>query len=127
MSSFEIALENELSSVAGLNNLVFPINATEGQVAPYLVYVSSDGLPEKALEGYLGLIEVDFELNVFHNSYANLKTLIPLVNAKVISFQSRAIGANGPYIQNVTLHPSIELWEDALKMWRANIQVKINF
>lgn len=128
--NFEAALSAELESVSGLSRKVYGLTGIESATAPaapYLIFVSSEGLQEKAFEGYLALKEVDFELNILHSTYSNMKALTALVLAKVISFQSRAIGTNGPYIQNVTYEKPVELYESLVKMHRCNIIAKVTF
>lgn len=128
--NFEAALSAELESVTGLSRKVYGLTGVEvvtAPAAPYLIFVSSEGLQEKAFEGYLALKEVDFELNILHSTYSNMKALTAAVLAKVISFQSRVIGTNGPFIQDITYEKPVELYESEVKMYRSNIMAKAIF
>jgi hypothetical protein len=127
--NFEEALRVELGTLTGLSNKVFPLNATEGTKAPYVVYVSSEGLQVKTLQGYLGSKEVDCEINILHDSYANMKDLGKEVLAKIISFQGRHIGGllskDGPFIQNVTYTKPMEIYEKEVALYRSVIDITV--
>jgi hypothetical protein len=121
---FEQALTAELESISGLGGKVFPLNATEGTKPPYLIYVTSEGLRDKTLDGYLESREIDYELNILSATYTGLKPLITEVISKILSFQSRVIGTNGPYVQNVTYEEPVELYEAQVNWYRCNIQIR---
>lgn len=107
--NFEEALRNELNSITLIANKIFPLAATEGVKTPYLVYVSSEGIQEKYLEGYRGSKEVDCELHILSDSYSGLKDITQQVIESVISFQGRVIGGdNGVWIQDVTYEKGTE-------------------
>jgi hypothetical protein len=112
---FEEALVVELGSISGLSNKVFPITAIEGTVAPYVVYVSSEGVAEKDLEGYDLLREIDCEIHIVSNSYAEMKSLTRSVISTIQSFQGRVIGGtDGVMIYDVTLDNPHEQWNNDL-------------
>ncbi len=128
--TFEAAVTAELELATGLTGKVYGVTGVENVTAPsapYLIFVSSEGLQYKTLGGYLPTKEVDFEVNILHTTYSNMKTLTKLVLAQIISFQSRVIGTNGPYIQDVEYEKPIELYEPNVKMFRCNIIVKVRF
>jgi hypothetical protein len=125
--SFETALRDELFTIPELAGKVHPLNAPEGTKAPYLVYLSSEGLQDKTLQGYLATKEVSCELNILHSSYANLKALTANVLTVLRSFQSRTIGTNGPYIQDITYEEPVELYEELIKQYRCNINIQVYF
>jgi hypothetical protein len=122
--NFEEAFRAELSTITELTNKVYPLNATEGVKAPYVIYMPGEGLQDKTLEGYLASKEVECEINILHDSYGNLKSLAKQVLSKVISFQSRMIGDNGPFIQNVTYEKPVELYESQVFLYRCVIDLK---
>lgn len=125
---FEEALEAELTVIAGLNDKVFPLNATKGTPVPYVVYVSSEGLPDKCFDGHLNSREVGCEINILASSYRNLKSLSKLVMDKLISFQGRIIGTDGPTIDNITFDDdSPELYEDQVKFYRKIINITVSY
>lgn len=129
--NFEEALRDELSSITSLSNKVFPLNAPEGTKAPYVIYVSNDGVLDKSFEGYLKTRVVDCEINILHKSYGGLKSLAKDVLDKVKSFQSRNIGGiltkDGPFIQNITYSKPVEIYESEVKLYRSVIDIKVKF
>lgn len=125
--NFEEVLRAELSLIDSLTDKVFPLNATEGTEAPYIIYVSSEGLFDKSFEGYLNSKEVNCEINILVSNYSNLKALSKLVIAKIISFQGRIIGQNGPLIKNVTYEISPEIYEKEVSLYRSVIDLKVKF
>jgi hypothetical protein len=129
--TFEEALRSEVSSVSGLASKVFPLLArSQNQsllAAPYVAYVSTEGLQEKSLEGYDASRRVSCEIHVVQTSYTSMKSLTKLVMAKILTFQSRVIGTGGPYIQNVTYQEPVELYDDEPKLYRCVIQYEFYF
>ncbi|CEG26010.1 tail completion protein gp17 [Bacillus sp. B-jedd] len=123
--NFEEALRQELSDIASLNNKVYPLVAPEGTEAPYVVYVSSEGIQDKSFDGYLQTRTVDFEMNVFAGKYSNLKALTKEVIAKIVSFQGREIGTRGPVIQNVTYHKPVEAYDKDTKLYVSVFDIKV--
>jgi hypothetical protein len=125
--TFEEALRAELSSITGLSNKVFPLHAKEGIKAPYVIYLSSEGVRDKSFEGYLGTQEVECEINIIHSTYSNMKSLTKLVLNKIISFQGNYIGGYGPLIQNVSYEKPVELYENEVSLYRCLIDIKVRF
>jgi hypothetical protein len=123
---FEEALKIELENITELNNKVYPLAATEGVITPYLVYVSSEGVQEKYLEGYAGSKEVDCELHILSDSYPGLKDITRQVIAKVVTFQGRVIGGdNGVWIQDVTYERVTEQYIDQLFQYLCVISIRV--
>lgn len=125
--TFEEALRAELSSISGLSNKVFPLHAKEGITTPYIIYVSSEGIPDKTFEGYLDSKEVECEINIIHNSYSSMKSLTKSVLDKIRSFQGRYIGGYGPLIQNVSYEKPVELYENEVSLYRCLIDIKVRY
>jgi hypothetical protein len=125
--NFEEALTAELTMIDGLAHKVFPLNAKEGTVPPYIVYLSSEGVQDKSFEGYLISKEVECEINILHSTYREMKGLTKLVLEKIISLQGRTIGEGGPSIQNLSYEKPIELYEKDIKQYRSVIDVKFKF
>jgi hypothetical protein len=123
--NFEEALRAELGTIEGLQNKVFPLNAPEGTKTPFMIYVSSEGIQDKTLQGYLNSKEVDCEIYILADSYTELKRVIKEVLLKITSFPGRVIGDDGPYIQNVTYTPPVELYEQAIKLYRCAFDLKL--
>ena len=124
--NFEEALTAELSALPGLARKVFPLNAKEGTLAPYIIYVSSEGQQDKTLQGYIESKEVECEINIFHPSYAGLKKLTKEVLSLLITFNGRFIGSSeGPFVENVTYDKPVELHENQVSLYRCLIDLKV--
>lgn len=125
--SFESALREELSSISGLSGKVYPLAAPEGAKPPYTVVISSEGLPDKTLEGYQDSKEVPIELDIIGADYAEMKALEIAIISKIQTFQGRAIGSAGPFIQEVSYDEPVELYEQLPKWYRCNLNGRVNF
>ncbi|MBW4083529.1 DUF3168 domain-containing protein [Paenibacillus sp. S150] len=123
---FEQALVKELSAIPGLTGKVYPGQASE-KIIPYIVYLSSAGLKDKDLDGYKDSRRVPFELNIVATRYSDMKQYTELAIDKIISFERRVIGADGPFIRELTYEPPAELFEDAVKAFRSVIDVVVYF
>jgi hypothetical protein len=122
---FEVALREELVSII---SQIYPLQAPEGTVAPYLIYTSSEGIYDKTLEGFLNSKEVSVELDIINISYSSMKALSKLIIDKLKTFEQRVIGTSGPYIQELTFSDdSPELYESEVNLYRKIISFKINF
>lgn len=122
---FEPALVIELGAIEGLSSKVFPLVATEGVPAPYIAYSSGAGLRDKTLNGYLSNKLIDVDLNIIAASYKEMKRITALVLDKVMSFESRVIGTDGPYVQELTYQKPVELYESLPKLYRCVIEFQV--
>jgi hypothetical protein len=124
--NFEEALRNELSSIPQIANKIFPLAATEGVKTPYLVYISSEGVQEKYLDGYAGSKEVECELHILNDSYAGLKDITRQVIAKVVKFQQSIIGGDGGvWVQDLTYERASEQYIDQLFQYLCVVSLKV--
>lgn len=124
--NFEQSLVFELSSIPGLSGKIYPGQAPE-KVIPYIVYLSSVGLKDKNLDGYMESRRVALELNVVATRYADMRQYTESAIDKLISFERRVIGVDGPFIRELTYEPPAELFEDAIKSFRSVIDVVVYF
>ncbi|WP_336772302.1 tail completion protein gp17 [Paenibacillus sp. MMO-58] len=124
--TFEPALVAELSAVPELQGKIFPLSAN-GAPAPYLVYVSSEGLPSKGLDGYGSGKNVTVMLNIMSDTYSGLKTITANVLAILHTFEKRKIGEGGPFIQELTHQEPVEGYEPLPKLYRCVIELKAFF
>jgi hypothetical protein len=123
---FEQALTAELKTIMGFNK-VSPHMVGQGTKAPYCFYMSSDGVFDKSLEGYLDSKELECEINIVTDKYSELKPLTRLVINKLISFQGRSIGNSEIFIQNFTYEKPVELYEKEVNLFRCLIDCKFKF
>lgn len=125
--NFEEALAFELETIPKLKGKVYP-GFQPGKTAPYLVYLSSPGLRTKELgSGYLTGKEISPSLNIITSGYAELKALSAQVVDIVASFQGRVIGADGPFVQEVTYQEPTELYEAEPNLYRCVIDFQVYF
>jgi hypothetical protein len=125
--NFEEALTFELEQVPKLSGKVYP-GFQPGKTAPYLVYLSSPGIRTKVLsDGYLSSKEVSATLNVVTSKYSELKTITNSVVERLVGFQGRKIGNDGPFIQEITYEEPIEFYEELPNLYRCAIDIQVYF
>lgn len=118
----EQGLEAELSSLTGLGGKVFPVMAPQGTKAPYLAYSLGSNNRTKTLAGHDGLVQSQYQLDLYHTAYAGLKALKKLVIANLKTYDLRNIGGSGPLIQQVEIINDFEIYEDAVKLYKGIIE-----
>ena len=129
--SLQKALEEELSSLAGFTDKVFPVVAPQDDdepiAAPYILYEAGYGVEEKALGGFLNLREVECELNVMTATYSSLKTNVAAIIERLKSFERRAIGSDALFISELTYEKPVETYEPLPKLYRCIIEFKVHY
>lgn len=123
----EQGLTVELSAIAELTNKVFPIMADQGTPAPYLTYTLGSNDRENTLNGHDGLVQSQYQLDLYHSTYANLKALKKLVIANLKTYNQRNIGGTGPYIQQVEIITDLGTYEEAVKLFKGIIEFNIDY
>jgi hypothetical protein len=124
--NFEEALKNELNSIPNLANKVYPLTAIEGVKTPYLVYISSEGLKQKHLNGYSGPNEIQAELHILNDGYSSLKDITKQVIDKVLSFQTRVIGGDGGiFVQDVDYQRPTEKYISELYQYLCVVPITV--
>lgn len=127
---FEPALRQELMTIPSLKNRIYPLtapDASKNNGVPYIIYVSSEGIYEKGLDGYYSSKEVQVEVNIISDSYGEMKSITKDVMALIISFEQRKIGTDGPFIQEVTYQQPRELYEAQPDLYRCLIDFEVYF
>lgn len=120
----EKALRNELNQIPQITNKIYPLNAPKGKKAPYLVYISYSR-PMKDLDGTKSDINSDVLLNIFSDSYSEMKDLTKKVKKLIDTFLFRNIGEQGPYIEDLTIEKITETYESELELYRGIIPFNI--
>lgn len=123
----EQGLTVELSTITGLANKVFPILAEQGTLAPYLTYTLGSTDRTKTLVGHDGLVQSQYQLYLYHATYAGLKALKKLVITNLKTYDQRNIGGTGPYIQQVEIITDFETYEDAVKLFKGVIEFNVHY
>ena len=124
---FEQGLTVELSALAGLTGNVFPIMAAQGTQPPYLTYNLGSNDRTLTLTGHDGLVESQYQLDLYHVTYGGLKALKKLLLQTIKTFEHRQMGVTGPYVQQVMIMTDFETYEDAVKLYRGVIEFTVNY
>lgn len=122
----EKALVYELNCILEINNKIFPTNAPEGQVAPYIVYQTSSNYG-KTLEGINKEKTCHVLVNVLSNSYSEMKSLTKKVKDIIVTFPLRFIGIGEIYIKDLDMHDITETFERELKLHRGIIPFTVYY
>jgi Protein of unknown function (DUF3168). len=131
MQDFEQALRAEIvAAIPALGGRVYPLFAPEAvkkNGVPYLIYASSEGLRDKALDGYLQSKEVRAELNVIAERYEDMKAITHEVVALLVDMEGRQIGTDGPFIKELTYQMPVELNEPQPQLHRCVVEFSAHF
>lgn len=124
---FEESLKEEIHSISGLVNNVFPLKAPENHPTPYMVYLSSEGVHDKTLNGFLSSKSVEVELRLVCDTYEQLKAISSEVVQRLQSFEGRTIGVTNPTkVHEVRLEEPVELWDTQISKCRGIFEFKVN-
>jgi hypothetical protein len=124
---FEQAFHAELSSITGLQGKVFPAYVPESITPPFLIYYKSLGEIIKTLDGTSQTRNGLYEVDLLAKNYSEIQQLFEAIKAKVLSFVGRTVGGSNIYVQDVTIESFIELFEDKVKLYRMNAEIRIYF
>lgn len=131
MQDFETALRQEIiEAIPMLGGRVYPLDAPEATKyngVPYLIYISSEGLRDKTLDGYLDSKEVRGELNIIAERYSDMKAITKQVVALLIGFEGRQIGTDGPFIDEITYQMPFETYESQPELYRCLVEFSAYF
>jgi hypothetical protein len=123
----EEGLTVELAAITGLAGKVFPVMAAQGTKAPYLAYTLGSNDRVNTLSGHASLVQSQYQLDLYHSTYASLKTLKKLVIANIKTYDLRNIGVSGPFVQQVKIITDFDTYEDALELHKGIIEFDIYY
>lgn len=122
---FEAALTMELKTIPDIQNRVYPLNAPEKTISPFILYTSSEGKRTNTItDGFLVDRSVQGEINVVAPKYSSMKQVARQVIGQLVSMNQRVIGNGGPYINEMTYEEPIELFEHEVSLYRCVIGFK---
>ena len=124
---FEQALRYELSLVSAVTNKVYPLNAPEQAIEPFVIYTSSEGQREQNLNGWATMREVDCEIQVVATSYGDVKSITKDVITKLLSMLNRSIGVDGVLIRDLEYDKPTELFDQDLQQYRSVIDIRVRY
>lgn len=119
----EQGLRAELKTIPELANKVYPLTAPEGTKPPYLVYHLTNSNRLKSLNGYAGSMFATYQLDVIHESYSGLKSLMDSILAKLKNYTGN-IGGTGPYIENTDILTEFETYEHESNLYHGIIECR---
>lgn len=128
----EEAMIVELDAISRISGKVFPLAAPRTDInnnpitAPYVTYKATYGMRVNSLDGYLNSRSVEVELNLVAPSYQTMKSITRSIMDIIIGFQSRIIGGNGPFVQEVIYEEPEELFEALPKLHRCEMRFTIH-
>jgi len=128
--TFEAAMAQELKTIAALGGRVYPLAAPEANRnggTPYVIFVSSEGLRTKTMDGYQAGKTVSGEVNVIGDDYNEMRAVTAAVVDLLVGMERRAIGTDGPFIQSLTYEQPREFYEDKPQLWRCLIDFEVYF
>jgi hypothetical protein len=96
-------------------------------VAPYVAYTLGGAQRNKTLAGHDGLVKPQYPLDVYHSSYAGLKSLMKLIIANIKTYNFRNIGATGPYIQQVEIINEFTTYDNGLLLHKGIIEFNADY
>lgn len=124
----ETALRYELTQVIPeLTDQIYPTNAPEGVLGPYLVYARISTRKTKTLEGYTDKEALSYMFSVMANKYSEMKSLTKKVEDLLISMPKTSIGTQQIYIEDLDINNITEQYEHALKVNRGIIDFTIYY
>jgi hypothetical protein len=123
--NFEEALRHELSTITGVQDKVYPVFAEEGIKPPFVIYVSSEGVPDMTFDGYLTSMELECEIHVVHTGYSEMKVLVKEVLSKLLTFYGRSIGIDGPFIRSLSFDRPTEVHEKEVGFYRSSFDINV--
>lgn len=124
----EQALRYELiKAIPELNDSIYPTNAPEGAVKPYLVYARITTRNIKTLDGYTHKQALSYMFSVMASEYGSMKSLAKKVENLLIGMAQRTIGADDIYIEDLEINNISETYEFDLKVNRGIIDFTIYY
>lgn len=124
-SALRYEIETNISELAGE---IYPTNAPETCIKPYLVYARIKTDKTKTLEGYANLQALSFMFSVHATKYKDMTAIRGKVESLLLGMSKRNIGENGEvYVEDIDINNITETWEPNLKIDRGIIDFTIYF
>jgi hypothetical protein len=125
--TFEESLVVKLSFIKEISAKVFPLDAQEGTKAPYITYQLNNNDRTMVHSGFDGLIKGEYQIDIFHNSYKNLKTLTGLVLTEIKTWLFTTMAITGPYISDLKIINQVETYDPETKLYQSTIDIEVYY
>ncbi|MDF2608928.1 MAG: hypothetical protein K0R92_402 [Lachnospiraceae bacterium] len=117
-----------INSISELTNSIYPTNAPEGVLKPYLVYSRINTNKIKTLDGYTNKQALSYMFSIMAQKYGDMITVRDKVEQLLLSLPQRVIGDGGSIlVEDLTINNIDETWESELKVNRGIIDFTIYF
>ena len=125
----EEALRYEImQAVPELTDEIYPTNAPETCIKPYLVYTRIKTDKTKTLEGYANLQALSFMFSVHATKYKDMTAIRGKAENLLLGMPKRSIGKDEEIpIEDVDINNITETWEPNLKVNRGIVDFTIYF
>jgi len=125
----EEALRYEImQAVSELTDEIYPTNAPETCIKPYLVYTRIKTDKTKTLEGYANLQALSFMFSIHATKYKDMTAIRGKVENLLLGMPKRSIGKDEEIpIEDVDINNITETWEPNLKVNRGIVDFTIYF
>ena len=118
----EEVLVKELKII--LENKIYPINAPEGTLLPYLTYQANNGENLRSIDGnYSNVFNSNFDVDLYCKTYSELKVKTELVLKTLKGIWNKTV--DGIYIQAIRVGEPTELYEHEVNCYRSNVEIQI--
>jgi hypothetical protein len=115
-----------INHIPELENSIYPTNAPEGVLRPYLVYARITTNHIKTLDGYTDKQALSYMYSVMAHKYGDMVAVRDKVEQLLLSLPKTKIGDGGSvYVEDLTINNIDETWESELKVNRGIIDFTI--
>jgi len=123
--NFEESLVVELSTI--LPDKIFPIQVRQDIALPIMVFTLNSVNREMVMDGFDGLIDASYQLDIYHNHYTSLKTLMDTIIQKLKTFNFRTLATTGVYCQSLFIEDEVETYDPTVNEYQGTIDIQVSY
>lgn len=124
----EAALRYELNkAIPELNDEIYPTNAPEEVLRPYLIYTRINTEKLKTLKGYCDNEHLSYMFSILTPKYGDMMEIRKKVVDLLLSLPETTIGIENIYIEDIDINNISETYEFNLKVNRGIIDFTIYY
>jgi len=121
----EKLIRQEMNTIPGIRNNVYPLYAPKDVKAPYAVYSKQSINFLMSLNGKLGNVDAVYNVFIVAATYTALQDIVLAAIDKLFELRMRRIGEQGPFIQQVQVQHLGDSFDYEADLLQAQLQVKI--